>query len=137
MEQYNTFQDINLQIQGATTYDFKLRVVFPQAPRGAIGMVGQKGLVYPNDEIEMSVNQLSFSTLGYLRERISIKGLNEYGTADNIEFYYRTHPNSSRRHFGSWEKPKNACMLETGDIKNSGAKVQIITPKGSFTVTFV
>ena len=143
-EQYNSTCELNIQIQGDTTQNFKLKITFPRAPFNALGVrtgvSGDQKFVYPNDVLEMPMSYLYFETLGLSPEKIFVTNLAER-PFDDYGFDGRT---SWRQNYSPISEEKATQGVRVRAFRFSshlssggsiiGGKVQVTTPKGSFIV---
>ena len=125
-------------------HDFTLRVVYPQGPFDALGVLNNNQLVYPNDELEFSpraFSLLTFATMGYRKERMFFTGLNSESNPTNVVFSKQAKINGSWVQMHSWdEEGVDVVGLQvfTQDVNLViGTKVKVTTPKGSFILTVV
>ena len=137
------YADIAIQIQGnTTTYDFKLRVVFPQAPFNALGRSGYQ-FVYPGDEIVVNnPAYFSFDVCGKTPQKVFATGLNEGTNSETTPLGFCDRPHQTVREATTiWDEGLKLISLRPWGLIEAerffGAKMKITTPKGSFTVSFV
>ena len=138
--QYNALEDIAIQIVGADTQEFRLRVSYPRAPFDALAIVSGR-LVHANDEITYLASRshaIAITTFNHETNWIQIKGLNELSTPDSVKLLRRTTSSWSSMGASGWEGTKFTQIKTDGNIKwPVGSKVQFITPKGSFIISIV